>query len=52
MDQILGGLTILLVLEATRRTTGWILPVVALIFLAYAWFGPWLPPPSLTAIGR
>jgi TRAP transporter 4TM/12TM fusion protein len=44
-DQILGGLTILLVLEATRRTTGWILPVVALIFMAYAWFGPWLPPP-------
>jgi TRAP transporter 4TM/12TM fusion protein len=44
-DQILGGLTILLVLEATRRTTGWILPVVALIFLAYAWFGPWLAPP-------
>jgi TRAP transporter 4TM/12TM fusion protein len=44
-DQILGGLTILLVLEATRRTTGWILPVVALVFLAYAWFGPWLPPP-------
>src|SRR4029453_2553318 len=44
-DQILGGLTILLVLEATRRTTGWILPVVALLFLAYAWLGPWLPPP-------
>jgi TRAP transporter 4TM/12TM fusion protein len=44
-DQLLGGLTILLVLEATRRTTGWILPVVALVFLAYAWFGPWLPPP-------
>ena len=44
-DQILGGLTILLVLEATRRTTGWILPVVAIMFLAYAYFGPWLPPP-------
>jgi len=44
-DQILGTLTILLVLEATRRTTGWILPAVALIFLAYAWLGPWLPPP-------
>ena len=44
-DQILGALTILLVLEATRRTTGWILPVVALVFLAYAWLGPWLPPP-------
>src|SRR4030095_5859672 len=45
MDQILGALTILLVLEATRRTTGWILPAVALVFLAYAWLRPWLPPP-------
>jgi TRAP transporter 4TM/12TM fusion protein len=44
-DQIFGGLTILLVLEATRRTTGWILPAVAIIFLAYAWLGAWLPPP-------
>jgi TRAP transporter 4TM/12TM fusion protein len=44
-DQILGALTIFLVLEATRRTTGWILPVVALAFLAYAWLGAWLPSP-------
>jgi TRAP transporter 4TM/12TM fusion protein len=44
-DQIFGALTILLVLEATRRTTGWILPVVAIIFLAYAHFGAWLPSP-------
>jgi TRAP transporter 4TM/12TM fusion protein len=44
-DQIFGGLTILLVLEATRRTTGWILPVVAIIFLAYAYLGAWLPAP-------
>ena len=44
-DQIFGALTILLVLEATRRTTGWILPTVAITFLAYAWLGAWLPPP-------
>src|ERR671911_213429 len=44
-DQIFGALTIVLVLEATRRTTGWILPVVALVFLAYAWLGVWLPSP-------
>ncbi len=44
-DQIFGVLTILLVLEATRRTTGWILPLVAALFLAYAAFGPLLPPP-------
>jgi len=44
-DQIFGALTILLVLEAARRTTGWILPAVAIIFLGYAWLGAWLPPP-------
>ena len=44
-DQVFGGLTIILVLEATRRTTGWILPAVAIAFLAYAWLGPYLPPP-------
>jgi TRAP transporter 4TM/12TM fusion protein len=32
--------TIVVVLEATRRTTGWILPFTALAFLAYAVFGP------------
>jgi TRAP transporter 4TM/12TM fusion protein len=44
-DQVFGALTIVLVLEATRRTTGWILPVVAIVFLAYAWLGAWLPSP-------
>jgi TRAP transporter 4TM/12TM fusion protein len=44
-DQVFGALTILLVLEATRRTTGWILPAVAITFLGYARFGAYLPPP-------
>jgi TRAP transporter 4TM/12TM fusion protein len=44
-DQLFGALTIVLVLEATRRTTGWILPAVATGFLAYAWLGAYLPPP-------
>ena len=35
----------LLVLEAMRRTTGWILPFVTGCFLAYAFFGPYLPAP-------
>ena len=35
----------MLLLEATRRTTGWIVPVVALAFIAYAYSGPYLPPP-------
>src|SRR5687767_15009159 len=41
----MGGALILLVLEATRRTTGWILPAVALLFLLYAYFGRSIPPP-------
>ena len=45
LDQVLGALTILLVLEASRRSTGWILPVVAISALAYPWLGPYLPAP-------
>ncbi len=44
-DLFFGGLLILLVLEATRRTTSWILPCVVSCFLIYAYVGPWLPPP-------
>ena len=40
IDLILGAATVLLVLEATRRSVGWILPVTALAFLAYAHVGP------------
>ena len=39
VDVVLGGVLIVLVLEATRRTVGWILPVTAIGFLAYAQFG-------------
>jgi TRAP transporter 4TM/12TM fusion protein len=44
-DVVLGVIFIVLLLEATRRTTGWIVPVVAIAFMAYAYFGPYLPPP-------
>jgi TRAP transporter 4TM/12TM fusion protein len=44
-DVVLGVTFMVLLLEATRRTTGWIVPVVALAFLAYAYFGPYLPQP-------
>src|SRR5215207_9989004 len=40
IEMTMGGLLILLVLEATRRTTGWALTLVALTFMAYAYFGP------------
>ena len=44
-DVILGVIFIVLLLEATRRTIGWIVPFIALLFIAYAMAGPWLPPP-------
>ena len=44
-DVFVGVAFILLLLEATRRSTGMIMPVVALGFLAYAYFGPYLPQP-------
>src|SRR5690242_10714613 len=44
-DVIVGIIFIVLVLEATRRTTGWIMPVVSVFFIAYAMLGPHLPAP-------
>jgi TRAP transporter 4TM/12TM fusion protein len=32
-----------LVLEAARRATGWALPVISMAFLAYAYFGSYMP---------
>ena len=40
IDLAMGIAAILVVLEATRRTTGWVLPVVAIVFLVYAYYGP------------
>ena len=40
-----GAVLILLVFEATRRTTGWALPATAVAFLLYAYLGPHLPEP-------
>jgi TRAP transporter 4TM/12TM fusion protein len=45
LDVVLGIVFIALVLEAARRTTGPIMPVVGLLFIAYAMFGPYLPAP-------
>ncbi|MDQ6433391.1 TRAP transporter permease [Mesorhizobium sp. LHD-90] len=42
-DVVLGGALILLLMEATRRSVGWPLPIIALIFMAYALYGPWMP---------
>jgi TRAP transporter 4TM/12TM fusion protein len=45
MDQVLGCVLVVLVLEAARRSTGWIMPAVVIVFLAYAAFGHMLPAP-------
>lgn len=42
-DLVFGGIMILLVLEATRRATGWVLVVIAGTFLIYNFIGPYIP---------
>jgi len=42
-DVIMGAILLLLVLEACRRTTGWALPIVCLVFLGYGYYGGLLP---------
>ncbi len=44
-DKFFGVILILLVLEATRRTTGWIMPAIVIAFIIYAFIGPQLPHP-------
>ncbi len=44
-DIFFGVILIFLVLEATRRTTGWIMPAVVIVFIIYAFVGPVLPKP-------
>ena len=43
MDLVISVILIILVLEATRECFGIILPIIALIFVAYAFFGYLLP---------
>jgi TRAP transporter 4TM/12TM fusion protein len=42
-DIILGAVMVVLVLEAARRTMGWILPIISTVALFYAFFGPYFP---------
>src|SRR4030095_7659142 len=51
-DVVLGIVTIGLVLEATRRQSGWVLPVTALVFLAYGYYGPLLDRVGLDLIAH
>ena len=42
-QMIIGGMAILLVLEAARRVVGLPLVIIAIAFLAYAMLGPYMP---------
>lgn len=43
LDFIIGVLAVLLVLEATRRSVGMPITIIAIVFMAYALFGPYMP---------
>ncbi|MBI3042350.1 MAG: TRAP transporter fused permease subunit [Betaproteobacteria bacterium] len=45
LDMVFGVILTLLVLEAARRGTGWIMPFVCVLFVAYAMLGPYLGQP-------
>lgn len=42
-DVIFGSILIVLVLDIARRTIGFILPVIILVFVSYALLGPYIP---------
>ena len=43
VDVTMGALLLIVILEACRRTTGWALPIVCGLFLAYGYYGGLLP---------
>jgi TRAP transporter 4TM/12TM fusion protein len=42
-DLVIGGVLLAFILEATRRSVSPMLPLITLIFLCYAYFGPYIP---------
>ncbi|MBW2040304.1 MAG: TRAP transporter permease, partial [Deltaproteobacteria bacterium] len=44
-EMVMGGILIILCIDAARRTVGWAFPSVAIFFLIYARFGEMLPGP-------
>ncbi|ANY78407.1 C4-dicarboxylate ABC transporter permease [Microvirga ossetica] len=42
-DVVMGTILIVVLLEATRRSVGWPLPVIAIGVMLYAYFGPSMP---------
>jgi len=43
LDHVFGVILILLLLEASRRVAGIVLMIIAVIFIAYVFLGPYLP---------
>jgi TRAP transporter 4TM/12TM fusion protein len=43
MDLVLGSMAVILLLEATRRAIGAVMPGIAVVFLLYAYFGQYAP---------
>lgn len=43
LDFYVALIGLLLVIEFTRRTSGWTLPILAFVFIAYVFLGPYLP---------
>jgi TRAP transporter 4TM/12TM fusion protein len=52
IDLAAGCLGLLIILEATRRTTGWVLPITAILFLLYALSGPLLDRVGLSLVAH
>ena len=43
MDIIMGTIAVLVIIEATRRKVGIIMPILSFVFILYGFFGPSLP---------
>ena len=42
-DVVMGSIALFLVMEATRRVIGLFMSAIAMIFLLFTYFGPWMP---------
>jgi TRAP transporter 4TM/12TM fusion protein len=49
LDLVVGVLIVILVIEATRQSFGWILPVLTIVFIIYAFVGHYIPGPLRAA---
>ncbi len=43
LDVFFGSVLVLTALEIARRTIGWVLPMIIMIFITFALFGPYMP---------